>query len=147
MSPDDQGRFCGKCAKIVIDFTKKTTQEILDFLNAQKGEDICGKLRAPKLQPIAIAVSRRTRLFSAAALVVFGAMLFTACGPPEEPEQPVGKVGIDSTTQAQQQHYNDSIAVANTPTVDSNNHTAEIDSVKMMEMMKLLDSVSASKKK
>lgn len=149
MNSEEQGRFCGKCATIVIDFTKKTTQEIIDFLTARKGEDICGKLRAPKLQPIAIPVSKRTRLFSVAALLAFGSMLFTACGPSEE-EQPIGKVGIDSATEAQNQHYSDSIAHADSiKSADSStsSQTTNIDSAKMVEMMKVLDSVSALKKK
>lgn len=152
MTPDDQGRFCGKCSKIVIDFTKKTTQEILDFLHAQKGEDICGKLRVPKMQPALIPVKRsgRMRIFSAALLVIFGGFLFSSCGPETEYEEPVGKVGVDSATQAQQQHYYDSVAKADSVNKSSRvttTETTDIDSAKMMEMMKLLDSVSTAKKK
>lgn len=148
MSPNHQGRFCGKCSKIVIDFTKKTTQEILDFLKARKGEDICGKLRPSATLRMTRTFQPQARIFAAALYFVFGSMLFTACGPSEH-EEPVGKVGIDSATQAQQQRYYDSVANADSVKPSGNQtptETTEIDSAKMMEMMKLLDSVSAAKK-
>lgn len=148
MSPAEEGRFCAKCCKVVVDFTRKTTQEILDFLSLHQGERICGKLF---VQPVLIPAkrSKRTRLFSAALMVVFGSMLFTACGSPEEPHEVVGDIAIDSTTEANQRHYRDSVANADSMKADSATGAQEstnIDSAKMMEMMKLLDSVKAAKK-
>jgi hypothetical protein len=43
MTPNDKGAFCGKCAKTVIDFTKKTNEEIRDFLTEHNGKKTCGK--------------------------------------------------------------------------------------------------------
>lgn len=151
MAPAEQGRFCGKCSKIVIDFTKKTTQEIIDFLNDRKGEDICGKLRKPVTVaiPVAVKMSSRMRLLTAALYFVFGAFLFTSCGSQPE-EEPVGKVGIDSATQAQLKHEQDSIARADsmnktgtTPKQDSN----DLDSAEIINTMKVLDSIMKAKKK
>src|SRR5690349_5926215 len=82
MTPAEGGNFCGKCSKIVIDFTKKTTQEIIDFLTIRSGEDICGKLRKPSLAPV--RVSKTMKLFAAALYLAFGSMLFTSCGPTED---------------------------------------------------------------
>jgi hypothetical protein len=150
MSKRDQGRFCGKCAKLVFDFTKKTTQEIIDFLSARKGEEICGKLPVRKLQPIAIRVSKRTRLFSAAMFVVFGSLLFTACGSDQQKEEPMGKIGVDSATQAQQQRNYDSVMRADSlqkTAAPATNQSTNIDSIKMMQMMHVLDSVNTAKKK
>lgn len=151
MTPDGNGRFCAKCSKIVIDFTKKTSQEIIDFLNSRIGEDICGKL--PKPLPVTAAVAvprsgrRRYEFFSLAVYMAFGSFLFTACGSPPE-EEPIGKVGIDSTTQAQMQHYNDSIAAADSAKQTTKLDTASIsDSADIMSAVRVLDSIAALKKK
>lgn len=166
MTPDKNGRFCGKCSKIVIDFTKKTTQEIIDFLNARKGEDICGKLRSPvvvavvstsaepvpsEFEVLGLTTTTKSKLslFAASLYFVFGTFLFTSCGSPPE-EEPVGKVGLDSATQAQLQYQQDSIARADSlknSGVSSSQDSFEIDSAEMMNTMKVLDSIMKAKKK
>lgn len=150
MTSEEQGRFCSKCSKIVIDFTKNTTQEIIDFLIGRKGEDICGKLPA-RLRTIQVRVSNRTRLFSAAVILVFGSLLFSSCGPSENTnEEPLGKVDIDSATRVKQQHdydsamHADSVMKSTSPTATQ---STNIDSAKMVNMMRILDSVNAAKKK
>jgi len=78
MSPEAQGRFCGKCCKVVIDFTGKSPEEIRDMLSARAGERVCGRVRNSDLA----ASPRRSRLhfslvrFAAALYLVFGSMLF-----------------------------------------------------------------------
>jgi hypothetical protein len=42
MKPCDNGRFCGSCQKVVVDFTDKTLDEIHDYFNAHKSEHVCG---------------------------------------------------------------------------------------------------------
>lgn len=145
MTPDEQGRFCGKCSKIVIDFTKKTTQEIVDFLMARKGEDICGKLRKPALVPA--RVTKGIKLFAAAIYLTFGSLLFTSCGPTED-EEPVGKVGLDSASAAENQRYLDSILQADSISKSAAmKDTSGIDSATMMSTMNVLDSIMKSKNK
>jgi hypothetical protein len=151
MTPDEQGRFCGKCSKIVIDFTKKTTEEIIDFLTARKGEDICGKLR---LNPVPVHPSTTLSMtrprfisFLAATYLVFGSMLFTSCGPTDDGER-IGKVALDSTEQAENQHNLDSImradSVAKSAAIKD---TTGMDSAEMMKTVNVLDSIMNSKKK
>jgi hypothetical protein len=42
MKPCDNGRFCGSCQKVVVDFSNKTLDEIHDYFNAHKTEHVCG---------------------------------------------------------------------------------------------------------
>ncbi|AGC75162.1 hypothetical protein LX97_02460 [Nonlabens dokdonensis] len=51
MLPDHKGRFCKSCTKSVIDFTNKSTNEILDYL--KKNKNTCGKMSSNQLvQPV-----------------------------------------------------------------------------------------------
>jgi hypothetical protein len=84
MAPAKDGRFCSTCCKVVVDFTKKTAQEIFEYLKFNTGT--CGKFRHSQLQParisIAQKISSRLKRFSIALYLVFGGLLFsgTACG-------------------------------------------------------------------
>lgn len=145
MTSDNQGRFCNKCAKIVIDFTKKSTQEIIDFLSGHKGEDICGKLGKPALIPV--RVSKTMKLFTAALFLTFGSLLFTSCGPTED-EQPVGKVALDSTEAAENQYYLDSMTRADSIAKSAVlKDTSGIDSAEIMSTVNVLDSIMNLKNK
>lgn len=42
MTPDEKGRFCSSCSKTVVDFTKKSTKEIQDYLIEKNGQRVCG---------------------------------------------------------------------------------------------------------
>lgn len=82
MTPEAKGRLCDKCCKVVVDFTKKTVNEIADFLNANTGQRICGRFKTEHVTiPVSAAPKRisRTRLFIAAVYFVFGGMLFASC--------------------------------------------------------------------
>ena len=48
MSPEDQGRFCASCQKLVIDFTSMDDQEVLQWFTLRKGS-VCGRLRQDQL--------------------------------------------------------------------------------------------------
>jgi hypothetical protein len=48
MSVNETGRFCGSCNKSVIDFTRYTDQQLINFLNKSSGE-VCGKLKPDQL--------------------------------------------------------------------------------------------------
>ena len=43
MTPDDQGRFCGSCKKIVVDFTVMSDKELLDYISNVAGQHTCGR--------------------------------------------------------------------------------------------------------
>lgn len=51
MTPDEQGRHCGACNKVVQDFTKMKTEEIIETLKNTQGE-VCGRVGVQKLTPV-----------------------------------------------------------------------------------------------
>ena len=140
MSPENQGRFCSACAKIVVDFTKKTTDEIIDFLSGNKNEEICGRVKKSALVPV--RVKSGMKLFAAALYFVFGSFLFTSCGPDDD-EEVMGKMCVDTAVQT----------IDSTNKVDSGKTTTHqddslsLDSAKVMSTMNILDSIAALKNK
>lgn len=46
MTPKDKGAFCSSCEKVVVDFTKMSDRQIVDFLNQNKGKKTCGKFNS-----------------------------------------------------------------------------------------------------
>lgn len=125
MQPVAEGRFCKTCCKVVIDFTQKTAQEILDYLRSRSGERVCGFANRSELKTIPVTgaqkFSMRLRRFSLVLYLVFGGLLFTtaACGGMmEEPSR------LDDSLMQVQQMRNDSIAKADS--------LAKTDSVKMV---------------
>ena len=56
MHPKDKGKFCNSCAKTVIDFSKMSQTEVQDFMNAHKGQSICGRFNQEQLRSINIQI-------------------------------------------------------------------------------------------
>lgn len=48
MTPEAKGRFCGSCAKVVVDFSVMTDNEVLNFLKNNKGST-CGHFTSDQL--------------------------------------------------------------------------------------------------
>lgn len=48
-TPAAQGGYCSSCSKVVVDFTKKSDKEILDFF-AHKAEHTCGRFRPGQMK-------------------------------------------------------------------------------------------------
>src|SRR6187402_1603316 len=48
-TPVSNGRFCDSCSKVVIDFTKMSDQEILEFMQS-KPAHACGRFRPNQLK-------------------------------------------------------------------------------------------------
>ncbi len=84
MPPAPNGHFCASCCKVVVDFTKKTTSEIFEYLKSHTGT--CGKFRPSQVQPITVPSSQkfslRLKRFSIALYLAFGGLLFSlaSCG-------------------------------------------------------------------
>lgn len=51
MTPEEKGRFCDVCSKVVKDFTHMPTHEIVDSLKHSEG-DVCGRINIKQLSPI-----------------------------------------------------------------------------------------------
>lgn len=85
MSPEDKGRFCGSCSKVVIDFSDRTDAEIRDVLLAHRDQKVCGHFKTSQVnRPLTLQVDPGslpknmgiTRAFAIAAFLVFGSWLF-----------------------------------------------------------------------
>jgi hypothetical protein len=50
MSPQEGGRYCSSCEKVITDFSKMSTEEIIRQMNPGKGEKSCGSFKAYQLQ-------------------------------------------------------------------------------------------------
>jgi hypothetical protein len=48
MTPQDQGRFCNACAKVVVDFSVMSDKEILNYISTASSK-ICGRLEQDQL--------------------------------------------------------------------------------------------------
>jgi hypothetical protein len=86
MSPREQGRFCDKCCKTVLDFSTKSSEEIKNYFLEHMHEKVCGRFRSDQLnKPIIIEipynyyVNRLTssQAFFLSLLIVFGTLLFS----------------------------------------------------------------------
>lgn len=86
MTPEEQGRYCGKCCKVVVDFTSMPTEDVIRFISDRSSQKICGHFRTDQIGPQpefkneSYSVTGRLKLFLAALVFVFGSALFTGCG-------------------------------------------------------------------
>ena len=48
MTPREQGRFCGSCAKVVVDFSVMTDKEVLDYFS-KASQQVCGRFSNDQL--------------------------------------------------------------------------------------------------
>ena len=85
MSPNEKGRFCQSCSKIVIDFTNMKTDDIQAFIHNNKEQRICGHIKQSQLDTINLqildGVFEQTlsfhKLFLLALLIAMGTSLLT----------------------------------------------------------------------
>ena len=60
MTPAEKGRLCKTCAKTVVDFTKKSSTEIKEYLIENKSERVCGHFYRKQLDSIVIQLPETT---------------------------------------------------------------------------------------
>lgn len=85
MTPTEKGAFCRKCAKQVLDFTKKPNHEIKQTLLELKGQDVCARMTIrqewslnAEFEAWMQANKRNSQhVFLVALLIVFGLALFS----------------------------------------------------------------------
>ena len=85
MTPNEQGRHCGSCAKTVVDFTQMNDEEVKHFLLNRSGEHVCGRFKDDQLHRIHLALPQNIfemdlpwwKHFLAASLLAFGTLLFS----------------------------------------------------------------------
>jgi len=104
MTPNEKGAFCSKCCKTVIDFSKKTADEISTILKEEAGKKVCGKFSTDQLDNTSSKVEIPLYLlpnnlpiakaFALALFVVFGTGLFSCTG---YQGQTVGEIAVIDT--------------------------------------------------
>jgi hypothetical protein len=85
MMPNESGRFCGSCAKSVIDFTQMKSSEIQEYFIMNQGKSICGRFKNQQLDSIIIKIPSQVlfsqvhfhKMFLLALLVSMGTTLFS----------------------------------------------------------------------
>ncbi len=87
MTPNEQGAFCQKCCKTVIDFSAKSKEEIINTLKSKKKEKVCGRFANEQIsQPLfSLKIPRNLlpskipmhKAFVLALFISFGSTLFS----------------------------------------------------------------------
>jgi hypothetical protein len=52
MTPNEQGAFCHKCVKSVVDFSEKTIEEIKEFFSKKTEGRVCGRFREDQMSEL-----------------------------------------------------------------------------------------------
>jgi len=101
MSQKEQGRFCDKCCKTVVDFSNKSPEEVQLILQSRLHDKLCGRFRTDQLRkPVRLVISFspfKTRMspvqvFLVALLFTFGTTLFSCTTHQDET---VGELTLD----------------------------------------------------
>jgi len=109
MNPEDQGRHCDQCCKIVVDFTKMSNKAIAKYLEQRTEQKVCGRFKVEQVSSLPksrIRFSFSIQRFAAAVFIAFGSFLFASCSSSKPHEHEVmGDVAyIPDTTVKHQQN-------------------------------------------
>ncbi|AEV96812.1 hypothetical protein Niako_0414 [Niastella koreensis GR20-10] len=61
MTPQEQGRFCGSCQKVVVDFSVMTDKEVLEYFS-KASQQVCGRFANDQLNKELTAPPTRKRI-------------------------------------------------------------------------------------
>lgn len=85
MTPNEQGAFCSKCVKTVIDFSTKSIEEIKTFFSAKQDEKVCGRFEKNQLTSLSFDAFYNefkgfnfTKRFAVILYFTFGMWLFNS---------------------------------------------------------------------
>lgn len=93
MTPQENGRLCKSCDKVVIDFSRMNDEEIKDWFREKEGEKVCGHFRVDQVKRLQIVVKPRefkqlgwspVQLIRVAIFLVFFSSLFSCSPYPEQ---------------------------------------------------------------
>lgn len=83
VTPDEKGKFCSVCQTTVIDFTKKSPQEIASYIQENQSKKSCGtfnswdvKSESKTDQFITFLQNKKLRFL---AVFVIGVLILTGC--------------------------------------------------------------------
>lgn len=76
MTPQEKGRYCDSCDKLVIDFSQTTDEKL--YKRVQRGEKICGRFMATQLnREITLSRKRNNSLLDYAATLLIPMAIFS----------------------------------------------------------------------
>ncbi|MGZ5282834.1 MAG: energy transducer TonB [Bacteroidia bacterium] len=104
MLPQENGRFCNSCEKVVIDFSDIPDAEIETYFIENLGKSVCGRLKKSQIYRITIQIPvseiqniRPRNFFLIALLFAFGSTLFS-CIDNEGNTAKIDKIEIIDTS-------------------------------------------------
>jgi hypothetical protein len=109
MTPNENGRFCLSCSKIVVDFTSMLPEEIQHYFIQNQNEKICGKFKKSQLDAITIQIPDRIlysqthyhKMFLLALFIAMGTTLFS-CSDKDGNKNRIDKIEIIDNTEQNQ---------------------------------------------
>lgn len=129
MTPKEKGRFCDACAKVVVDFTTMTDDEVVDYLQQHAKQKTCGHFRNEQLhQPEKLEINLATiptnlsfkKYFAIALLIAFTSFGLVSCK--SNAGKTVGKIEVTDSIQTIQQKVDSNFTEGEiAPTIDSTN--------------------------
>jgi hypothetical protein len=90
MHPAENGRYCDRCCKVVVDFSNCTNDEIIGFFSENSGKRVCGRFKVQQVDRP--KPKMRLSRFLAGLVIAFGGFLFSACGSGKDTEHLAGDV-------------------------------------------------------
>lgn len=104
MTPNDKGRFCGSCTKTVVDFTKKSANEIQSYFKENQGGRVCGHFKRIQLDSIVLQIPETIfhqqlsfqKTFILALLFVMGTTLLS-CKKEDGKSQKIDRIELIDT--------------------------------------------------
>lgn len=105
MTPNEQGAFCGKCVKTVVDFSTKSLEEIKQFFVGKQDEKVCGRFEKTQLTSLSFDAFFNefkgfnfTKRFAVILYFTFGMWLFgTSSAMAQNDGHLKGDVQVDHT--------------------------------------------------
>ncbi len=102
MTPNEQGAFCGKCMKTVVDFSNKTIEEIKEYFTGKQNEKVCGRFETQQLTSLSFDAFfsefkgfNFTKRFAVILYFTFGMWLFNASSANAQTQPVKGDVKVD----------------------------------------------------
>jgi hypothetical protein len=106
MTPEGNGRFCGSCAKTVVDFTQMSDAEVQNYFLQRSSEKLCGRFTRSQLKRITIEIPAATlqmrlpvwKRFLVASLLAFSTLLFSCDATVKQPPPATEATGTAGVT-------------------------------------------------
>lgn len=86
MTPKEQGRFCGSCKKMVVDFTNMGDKELLNHISKAAGQSICGRFAGDQLNRNITVTKNKRFSWTYVWNVLLATFLFTKSYGQEKPQ-------------------------------------------------------------